>query len=63
MEKFIARLGLTRHIVHRFEQEVNFWLQQDWKVVTSDISKHGLRIVCQALLGKDDPPHHTDCFS
>lgn len=56
MQKFIAKVGLTHHVVKVFEAEVNAWLEQGWHFVDVSVDKKGLRIICQAVLEQDNQP-------
>lgn len=53
MEKLIAQVALFRRGVEKFEDEVNEHLNEGWKIESISIEKHGLRIICWALLKQD----------
>jgi hypothetical protein len=51
MQKFIVRVGFTRHIVNEFEKDVNTLLDQGFHLVNFSVENKGLfRIFCTAVL-------------
>ncbi len=50
MQKLIARVGFTRHVVNQFEEEVNALLDRGWTLVHFGVEKGIFRIFCNALL-------------
>lgn len=53
MQKFITRIGFTRHAVKEFELEINNLLENGWHFVDVSVTKQGLRFLCQAVLEQD----------
>ena len=54
MQKFITRIALCRLGINSFEKEVNALLADGWDLEEYDVEPHFLRIVCSALLEKND---------
>lgn len=54
MQKLVTKVALCRLGVKMFENEVNAYLADGWALEEYDVEPHFLRIVCSALLEKDD---------
>ena len=50
MQKIVAKVGLTRHVVKEFEDEINSLCEAGWTVKYFCVEKKFLRLVCQAML-------------
>lgn len=54
MQKLVTKVALTRFGVSIFDMEVNTYLEDGWDLVEYEIEPKFLRIICSALLEKND---------
>ena len=55
MQRVVTKVGLGRHVVNQFQQEVNKWLEEGYHLDVFEVEKKGwLRIFCVAVLCDDE---------
>lgn len=54
MQKLVIKVALFRFGVNKFTKETNSYLANGWSLVSWNIEKKGFKIICSALLHKDE---------
>ncbi len=58
MQKIITKVAMFGGGVREFEDNVNEQLSNGWTARNVTVTKSGLRMVCMAVLERDDAPEH-----